>query len=250
MLVLRERKNSDDYRMEAMFHKYNALCFSNRLVLDFPLEWSSVALKKALGYVKGYVARGKVLSLTMNNRFFLTPDEFLGVFIHEMIHVSMIQQRLDAKHGPLFIREYNRIKAMGYPVSLSDTPATTLATGVVLHQRLVVVVVRPGKKTAFVSPIQIPTLRELLNFVMRLASTYRRDGATIYALASANPLVHEAPRVRNFAQATKHYLDDRALEMVKPGASTIFGEWTVDARGVMTPIVKIKSPNQVIDFFS
>jgi len=74
MVILRERRNSDDYNMTALFHKYNALCFNNRLVLDFPLEWSSVALKKALGYVKGIVSRKKVFSLTMNNRYFLTPE--------------------------------------------------------------------------------------------------------------------------------------------------------------------------------
>jgi len=250
VLVLREKQNSDLYNLQQIVNQENLRCFSGRLVIDFPLLWSSTALKKALGYVKFFIGTKKVISLTMNDRYILDDDAFRSVVRHELVHVLLVQQGIDAGHGPLFIREYNRIKAMGYPVSLSDTPATTLATGVVLHQRLVIVVQRPGKRTAFVSPVQIPTFRELLAFVGRLAFTYRKDGPTIYALASNDPLIHEAPRVRNLVQAMKHYLDDRALNMLKPGASTIFGQWTVDARGAMIPIIKIRTPNQIIDFFS
>lgn len=250
MVVIRERRNSDQYDLTALFHKYNALCFGGSLVLDFPLEWSSASLKKALGYVKWRKGTTKVMTLVMNNRFDLPKKDFESVFVHELVHVKYCQLGIDAGHGPRFSAECRRIRAMGVDVSEGDDiEVASVSSDIKLGPRLIFMVdLGASKAPAFVVLQNVPTQDDAIRLLGSLVYQYGSQAPTLYVLANSSAFAHSVPKSRDAKTVKSFFRDEKARAFLNPGDSTIFAKVEVDSKKRST-IIKKLDVNEVRSFF-
>lgn len=108
------------------YDKLNKVLFDNSLP-DIPLKWDK--RKGAAGHVRSVKFRSGTKSiikhLSMSVFYKATYREFLDTLAHEMIHVHNIHNGLDTKmfdpHGVHFIKEMDRINALGHGFKISIT---------------------------------------------------------------------------------------------------------------------------------
>jgi hypothetical protein len=110
----------NEINLQHEYNKLNDLLFDGNLE-PVPMLWNN--RKRAHGVVKAtrYKSTGKIIihSLSMS-KFLNVPYRFFkDVLAHEMIHVFWLQQHINAKHGPLFIKQMNRINSMGLGFNVS-----------------------------------------------------------------------------------------------------------------------------------
>ena len=126
--LITENKNSELYDLNAEFVKWNKKLFDNKLILNFPLRW--VNSKQHIAFVDGLKRRDKfrnityeVTGLNMTDKFVLNQEQFSSIFIHELIHVYLMQTNVTdygGQHGLYFMKELHRINGMGYNIPVSE----------------------------------------------------------------------------------------------------------------------------------
>lgn len=121
----------DTINLQKEFNVLNRQLFDGE-VPDLPLKWSR--RKGALGHVKVQVNRRtrEILSmeLWMSTFFAVTIRQFLNTMAHEMIHVLLNTQDVANAfnpHGREFLREADRINAMGLGFNITKTNGEDLA---------------------------------------------------------------------------------------------------------------------------
>jgi hypothetical protein len=178
--------NEIDLQQE--YNKLNQLLFKGNLQ-PVTMLWNK--RKGAHGVVKGTRSRstGKITlkSLSMS-QFLKVPYRFFkDVLAHEMIHVFWMQQDVNAKHGPLFVQQMNRINSMGLGFNVSVKSDSSETSKFEMSSD----VVKQGMELVFVL-LQTDRDKNMLS-VMKY-DTYKLQGyrvADIY-----NHLVNKTPKYR------------------------------------------------------
>ena len=180
-----------DFNEIDLQHEYNKL---NQLLFKGGLQPVTMLWNKrkgAHGVVKGTRNRstGKITlkSLSMS-QFLKVPYRFFkDVLAHEMIHVFWMQQDVNAKHGPLFVQQMNRINSMGlgFKVSVrSDSSETS-------KFEMSADVVKQGMELVF---LLMDTDKDKNMFSVMKYEAYKEQGYRI--LSIYNHLVNEKPKYK------------------------------------------------------
>ena len=104
----------NEINLQHEFNKLNELLFNNEL---YPIEMMWNRTRSAHGQVKAQKFRrtGEIVikSLSISKFLAITYKHFKDVLAHEMIHIYWLQKHINAGHDYRFIREMDRINAMG-----------------------------------------------------------------------------------------------------------------------------------------
>lgn len=112
-----------DFNEIDLQHEYDKL---NNLLFDGQLQPVTMLWNKrkgAHGVVKAtrnkFTHKVTIKSLSMSQFLEIPYKFFKDVLAHEMIHVYWLQNDVNAGHGPLFIKQMNRINSMGLGFNVS-----------------------------------------------------------------------------------------------------------------------------------
>ena len=221
--------NEIDLQQE--YNKLNNLLFDGNLQ-PVTMLWNK--RKGAHGVVKGTRNRatGKITlkSLSMS-QFLKVPYKFFkDVLAHEMIHVFWMQQDVNAKHGPLFVREMNRINSMGlgFNVSVrsdsSETSKFEMSSDVVKQgMELVFLLMETDKEKNMFSVMKYDAYKEqgyrianIYNFLVNKKPKYRF--ATGEFFLSTNPKLQASKIQRSFGSISYIVIDDTIANDLKKDA--------------------------------
>ena len=233
---VREHTNEEivDFNEIDLQHEYNKL---NDLLFDGKLQPVTMLWNKrkgAHGVVKGSRNRatGKITlkSLSMS-QFLKVPYKFFkDVLAHEMIHVFWMQQDVNAKHGPLFVQQMNRINSMGlgFNVSVrsdsSETSKFEMSADVVKQGiELVFSIIETDKEKNMFSVMKYDAYKEqgyrianIYNFLVNKKPKYRF--ATGEFFLSTNPKLQASKIQRSFGSISYTIIDDTIANDLKKDA--------------------------------
>jgi hypothetical protein len=233
---VREHTNEEivDFNEIDLQYEYNKL---NDLLFDGKLQPVTMLWNKrkgAHGVVKGSRNRatGKITlkSLSMS-QFLKVPYKFFkDVLAHEMIHVFWMQQDVNAKHGPLFVQQMNRINSMGlgFNVSVrsdsSETSKFEMSADVVKQgMELVFSLIETDKEKNMFSVMKYDAYKEqgyrianIYNFLVNKKPKYRF--ATGEFFLSTNPKLQASKIQRSFGSISYTIIDDAIANDLKKDA--------------------------------
>ncbi len=178
--------NEIDLQQE--YNKLNQLLFKGNLQ-PVTMLWDK--RKRAHGVVKGTRSRatGKITlkSLSMS-QFLKVPYRFFkDVLAHEMIHVFWMQQDVNAKHGPLFVQQMNRINSMGLGFNVSVRSDSSETSKFEMSQD----VIKQGMELVF---LLMKTDKDDNMFSVMKYDAYKSQGYRIIDIY--NYLVNKKPKYR------------------------------------------------------
>jgi len=122
--------------LQREYQRLNKKLFDNKLGI-YPIKWNRKKTSGAL-VKKHVVTRGKtlvsvsVLGLEVSSFYSQSLDQLRDRLAHEMIHVKLLEQGLDVKHGAQFKAEVKRVNRLGMHVTLTEAP---LAQGMKVKNR-------------------------------------------------------------------------------------------------------------------
>jgi len=190
--------------------------------------------KGAHGVVKGTRVRstGKITlkSLSMS-QFLKVPYKFFkDVLAHEMIHVFWMQQDVNAKHGPLFVQQMNRINSMGlgFNVSVrsdsSETSKFEMSSDVVKEgMELVFLLMKTDKDDNMFSVMKYDAYKsqgyriiDIYNYLVNKKPKYRFADGEFFL--STNPRLQASKIQRSFGSISYSRIDNAVANELKQNA--------------------------------
>lgn len=213
------------------YNKLNSLLFKGNLQ-PVTMLWNK--RKGAHGVVKGTRNRttGKITltSLSMS-QFLKVPYKFFkDVLAHEMIHVFWMQQDVNAKHGPLFVQEMNRINSMGlgFNVSVrsdsSETSKFEMSSDVVKQgMELVCLLMNTDKDKNMLSVMKYDAYKkeahriiDIYNYLVNTKPKYRFAEGEFFL--STNPKLQARKIQRSFGSVSYTLIDESLANELKQNA--------------------------------
>jgi len=221
--------NEIDLQQE--YNKLNQLLFKGNLQ-PVTMLWNK--RKGAHGVVKGTRSRatGKITlkSLSMS-QFLKVPYRFFkDVLAHEMIHVFWMQQDVNAKHGPLFVQQMNRINSMGlgFNVSVrsdsSETSKFEMSSDVVKEgMELVFLLMKTDKDDNMFSVMKYDAYKSqgyriinIYNYLINKKPKYRFADGEFFL--STNPRLQASKIQRSFGSISYSRIDNAVANELKQNA--------------------------------
>lgn len=233
---VKEHTNDEivDFNEIDLQYEYNKL---NDLLFDGNLQPVTMLWNKrkgAHGVVKGTRNRatGKITlkSLSMS-QFLKVPYRFFkDVLAHEMIHVFWMQQDVNAKHGPLFVREMNRINSMGlgFNVSVrsdsSETSKFEMSPDVVKQgMELVFLLLQTDREKNMLSVMKYPAYKseayriaDIYKYLIVKKPKYKMASGQFFK--STNPKLQAKKIQRSFGSVSYTIIDDATANELKQNA--------------------------------
>jgi hypothetical protein len=213
------------------YNKLNSLLFKGNLQ-PVTMLWNK--RKGAHGVVKGTRNRrtGKITltSLSMS-QFLKVPYKFFkDVLAHEMIHVFWMQQDVNAKHGPLFVREMNRINSMGLGFNVSVTSDSSETSKFEISQdivkqgiELVFLLMRTDKEKNMLSVMKYDAYKkeahkiiDIFDYLVNKKNKYRFAEGEFFL--STNPKLQSRKIQRSFGSVSYTIIDDSLVNEFKQNA--------------------------------
>jgi hypothetical protein len=213
------------------YNKLNSLLFKGNLQ-PVTMLWNK--RKGAHGVVKGTRNRstGKITltSLSMS-QFLKVPYKFFkDVLAHEMVHVFWMQQDVNAKHGPLFVREMNRINSMGlgFNVSVrsdsSETSKFEMSQDVVRQgMELVCLLMNTDKEKNMLSVMKYDAYKkeahriiDIYDYLVNTKPKYRFVEGEFFL--STNPKLQARKIQRSFGSVSYTLVDESLIDELKQNA--------------------------------
>jgi hypothetical protein len=221
--------NEIDLQQE--YNKLNQLLFNGNLQ-PVTMLWNK--RKGAHGVVKGTRNRstGKITlkSLSMS-QFLKVPYRFFkDVLAHEMVHVFWMQQDVNAKHGPLFVREMNRINSMGlgFNVSVrsdsSETSKFEMSQDVIKQgMELVFLLMKTDKDDNMFSVMKYDAYKsqgyriiDIYDYLVNKKPKYKFAEGEFFL--STNPRLQGSKIQRSFGSISYSRIDDAVANEIKKDA--------------------------------
>jgi len=221
--------NEIDLQQE--YNKLNQLLFKGNLQ-PVTMLWNK--RKGAHGVVKGTRSRstGKITlkSLSMS-QFLKVPYRFFkDVLAHEMIHVLWMQQDVNAKHGPLFVQQMNRINSMGlgFNVSVrsdsSETSKFEMSSDVVKEgMELVFLLMKTDKDDNMFSVMKYDAYKsqgyriiDIYNYLVNKKPKYRFANGEFFL--STNPRLQASKIQRSFGSVSYSRIDNAVANELRQNA--------------------------------
>jgi predicted SprT family Zn-dependent metalloprotease len=232
----REHTNDEivDFNEIDLQHEYNKL---NQLLFNGNLQPVTMLWNKrkgAHGVVKGKRNRstGKITltSLSMS-QFLKVPYKFFkDVLAHEMIHVFWMQQDVNAKHGPLFKQEMNRINSMGLGFNVSVRSDSSETSKFEVSQdavrpgmQLVCLLMDTDKSKNMLSVMKYDAYKKEAHNIIKIYD-YLINEQPKYKFAEGEFLLSTNPRLqaktiqRNFRSVSYTIVDDTLANEIKENA--------------------------------
>jgi predicted SprT family Zn-dependent metalloprotease len=232
----REHTNDEivDFNEIDLQHEYNKL---NQQLFNGNLQPVTMLWNKrkgAHGVVKGKRNRntGKITltSLSMS-QFLKVPYKFFkDVLAHEMIHVFWMQQDVNAKHGPLFKQEMNRINSMGLGFNVSVTSDSSETSKFEVSQdavkpgmQLVCLLMDTDKSKNMLSVMKYDAYKKEAHNIIKIYD-YLINEQPKYKFAegefllSTNPKLQAKTIQRNFRRVSYAIVDDALANELKQNA--------------------------------
>jgi hypothetical protein len=213
------------------YNKLNSLLFKGNLQ-PVTMLWNK--RKGAHGVVKGTRNRstGKITlkSLSMS-QFLKVPYKFFkDVLAHEMVHVFWMQQDVNAKHGPLFVQQMNRINSMGlgFNVSVmadsSETSKFEMSQDVVREgMELVCLLMNTDKDKNMLSVMKYDAYKkeahriiDIYNYLVNTKPKYRFVEGEFFL--STNPKLQARKIQRSFGSVSYTLVDESLTNELKQNA--------------------------------
>lgn len=116
-----EGYNQETYDLKAEFHKWNRKLFDDKLILNFDLKWiKGKKIAFCLAYRNRLTQELRIDSLNVSDSFKMDYNQFSKIFIHELIHIKLMQNGKDDGHGMYFMNELKRINSLGYNIPVTE----------------------------------------------------------------------------------------------------------------------------------
>jgi hypothetical protein len=237
-LINEGREHTDDeivdfneIDLQQEYNKLNQLLFNGNLQ-PVTMLWNK--RKGAHGVVKGTRSRstGKITlkSLSMS-QFLKVPYRFFkDVLAHEMIHVFWMQQDVNAKHGPLFVQQMNRINSMGlgFNVSVrsdsSETSKFEMSQDVIKQgMELVFLLMKTDKDNNMFSVMKYDAYKSqgyriigIYDYLVNKKPKYRFAEGEFFL--STNPRLQGSKIQRSFGSISYSRIDDAIANELKQNA--------------------------------
>jgi hypothetical protein len=221
----------NEINLQNEYDKLNSLLFKGNLQ-PVTMLWNK--RKGAHGVVKGTRNRktGKITltSLSMS-QFLKVPYKFFkDVLAHEMVHVFWMQQDVNAKHGPLFVQEMNRINSMGLGFNVSVRSDSSETSKFEMSQdaikqgmELVCLLMKTDKEKNILSVMKYNAYKkeaykiiDIYNFLVNKKPKYRFAEGEFFL--STNPKLQARQIQRSFRSVSYTIIDDALTNELKQNA--------------------------------
>lgn len=166
--------------LQKEFDKLNTILFNDFLE---PVTLGFDKSKNAHGVVKAtrnkLTGKIDIKSLTISKFYNIPYKVFKDTLAHEMIHVYLLQQGINAGHGYQFIKEMNRINSMGLGFNVTVTNSTAFEVSpenVKSNYKLVFSITRPRPDKMQLSVMTYDTYKKEAKKIGNLYSNLIKAG--------------------------------------------------------------------------